>query len=124
MNCPEVREALPAYVRDGQRLSEVTRHLDDCAACRAERARYEQLLDALGGLEAQTFEPPSELLSALAAIPRHNAGLAAAVRGRAEVMRDHVARNRNVYVGGASLALVGAAGAVLVRSRMRRPALA
>src|SRR5918992_302440 len=122
MNCSEVREALPAYVADGLRILPVRRHLAECEACSAELARYERLLESLGDLQAVTFEPPPELVPALAAIPAQYAGFAGGLRGRVEVVRGHVARNKRAYVRGAGIALAGAAGAALWRSR--RPAAA
>ena len=124
MNCSEVREALPTYVADGLRISSVTDHLAHCEACRAELARYEELLGSLSQLQSATFEPPPALVSTLVAIPSQNAGFTGAVRGRAEVVRGHVARNRRAYVGGVGIALAGAAGAALWRSRARRLAAA
>jgi hypothetical protein len=120
MNCSEVREALPAYVADGLRISSVTDHLAGCEACSAELARYEELLGGLSQLQSATFEPPPELVSALAAIPSQTAGFTEGMRGRAEVVKGHVARNRRAYVGGVGIALAGAAGAALWRSRARR----
>jgi hypothetical protein len=124
MNCSEVREALPAYVADGLRILPVRSHLTECEACSAELARYEALLEGLADLQAVTFEPPPELAPALAAIPAQSGGFANAMRERAEVVRGHVARNRRAYVGGVGVALAGAAGAALWRSRTRRPAAA
>jgi predicted anti-sigma-YlaC factor YlaD len=124
VNCTEVREALPTYVRDGQRILPVRSHLAECEACRIELARYERLLDSLSGLESLTYEPPPELVGALLAIPREAPGLTEAVRGRAVAVRGHVARNRRAYVGGVGIALAGAAGAALWRSRSRRLAAA
>jgi hypothetical protein len=117
VNCAEVRESLPTYVRDGERILSVRRHLEECAACRAELARYEPLLDSLATLETVTYEPPPELAAALAAIPREVGGLAGSVRGGAGAVRDHVARYRRTYIGGVGIALAGAAGVALWRTR-------
>jgi predicted anti-sigma-YlaC factor YlaD len=112
MKCAEMREALPAYVRDGEQSLSARRHLARCSECRAELASYENLLGALGDLQVSTLEPPPGLVHALAAIPSHP--------GRLETVRGHVTRNRTVYVGGAAVALAGAAGAALWRSRKQR----
>lgn len=117
MRCAEVREALPAYVRGGEASLAVRRHLSRCGPCRAELARYESLLSALGGLHKTTTEPPPGLAAILAAIPQRAGRLAGA--------RSHVARNRNAYLGGAAVAaLAGAAGTAIWRARRGRVAVA
>jgi hypothetical protein len=112
MKCAEMREALPAYVRDGEQSLAARRHLARCFDCRAELSSYENLLGALGDLQVSTLQPPPGLVHALAAIPSHP--------GRVETMRGHVARNRTAYLGGAAVAVAGAAGAALWRSRKQR----
>jgi hypothetical protein len=124
MNCSEVREALPTHIADGLRIPSVREHLAECEACSAELSRYEELLDGLSQLQSVTFEPPPELAPALVAIPEQAAGFAGTMRGRSEVVKGHVARNRRAYVGGVGIALAGAAGAALWRSRARRLAAA
>jgi predicted anti-sigma-YlaC factor YlaD len=124
LNCDEVREALPTYMRDGESLLAVRRHLGECRECRIRLERYDQLIGSLGRLETAVFEPPPELYSSLVAIPRTNAGVAEAMRGRAVVLRGHVTRNRRAYIGGMGLAVAGAAGAALWRTRTRRLAAA
>lgn len=112
MRCPEVREALPAYARDGEVSLAVRRHLSRCRECKAELVRYEALLGSLRLLEPSTVEPPPSLARALAAIPGYP--------GRLEQARVHLARNRAAYVGGA-IALAGAAaGAAVWRTRRGR----
>ena len=123
MNCPEVRGALPAYVRDGYASLAMRRHLDECEGCRAELVRYERLLDALGELREVTVEPPGHLLTSLVRIPAE-ATLAQTLLWRAGAMTGHVARNRAAYLGGVGVALAGAAGAALWRTRARRLATA
>jgi hypothetical protein len=119
MNCAAVREALPTYVADGERILSVRRHLGECDSCRAELARYQQLLSSLGRLESVTLQPPPELATALAAIPQQTWGLAGAARERADALAGHLARNRRAYIGGMGIALAGAASAALWRSRAR-----
>jgi anti-sigma factor RsiW len=124
MRCEEVREALPAYVNtDGIELR-VQRHLSRCPECKAEFARYEALMGGLRTLQTVTAEPPAGLFGALVDIPARASRLHGA-RARVETARDHVTRNRNAYLsGGVAVALAGAVGAALWRSRARRVATA
>jgi anti-sigma factor RsiW len=125
VNCAEAREALPTYIRDGQQLPTVRKHLAECEACREELALYERLFDSLEQLQSVTLEPPPELAPALVSIPRQSGGFTEALRGRTDVVVDHVARNRRAYIGGVGIAAIaGVAGAALWRSRGRRLAAA
>ncbi|MGH2730915.1 MAG: anti-sigma factor family protein [Actinomycetota bacterium] len=109
MTCAEMREAMPAYVRDGEQSLAARRHLARCADCKAELARYELLLGTLGDLATTTVEPPPNLAQSLAAIPSHTGPLG--------TVREHVTRNRNAYLGGVAIAAAGAAGAAVWRRR-------
>ncbi len=113
MRCEEVREVLPAYVRDGETSLTVRRHVSRCPQCKQELARYEALLGAMSSLESKVVEAPPLLKTALLAIPEKV--------GSVDAVRAHVVRNRNVYIGGAAaaVAVAGAAGALLWRSRRR-----
>ena len=115
MRCSEVREVLPAYLKDGDVSLAVRRHLSRCDECTTELARYEALMNGLGSLEIVASEPPAQLRAALIAIPE---------RDRVTAVRHHVVRNRNAYVGGAAVAVAGAVGAVVWAGRRRRLATA
>ena len=119
MRCSEVREALPAYARDGYSSLSMRRHLAHCTECRAELARYERILGSLRQLEASPLDAPAGLAHALARIPE-KANLSQTLLWRAGAMTGHVARNRLAYIGGAGVALAGAVGAALWRTRSRR----
>lgn len=116
MRCAEVREGLPAYVRNGDMPLAVRHHVSGCTECRAELARYEVLLDGLGALRHEVIEPPPSLVRSLVAIPSSQRRLRGAQR--------HVVRHRRAYLGGLALAAAGAAGAAVWRSRIRRLAAA
>ena len=122
MKCDEVREALPAYVREGHTSLSLRRHLAECGDCREELKRYEILLGSLGVLRGALARPPPYLYPAVTRIPRR-AGFTDKVIWRTGGMRGHVVRNRGAYLGGV-VALAGAAGAALWRTRVRRPATA
>ena len=110
MNCREMREILPAYVRDAERSLEAKRHLSRCEDCRAELRRYETMLWRLGEMRSQPAgDVPAGLLASLVAIPNRET--------RIDVMKSHVARNRKVYAGAA--AMVGVAGAAVGAAVLR-----
>jgi anti-sigma factor RsiW len=112
MKCAEIREALPAYVEDRNDDLAVRRHLSRCPECRAELELYGSLRDDLSAMRLIEAEPPSELLGKLTSIPTEGPA--------AERVRTHVARHRSAYAGGLAIAVVGAAGAALWRSRRSR----
>ena len=122
MRCEEVRDALPAYVREGHASLPLRRHVARCEECGSELERYEMLLDSLERLRAVPLAPPEGLRAALASIPA-TARLADKVAWRTGGVRHHLTRNRGAYVGG-FVAVVGAAGAALWRTRARRLATA
>ena len=109
LRCEEVREELPAFVRERGESLAVRRHLSRCDGCRSELARYESLLGALESLRPATVEPPAGLKASLVAIPDS--------LGTVDTMRKHVAQNRRLYAGGAALAAAGAAALLLRHSR-------
>jgi anti-sigma factor RsiW len=109
--CEEIREELPAYVKDRGGSLSVRRHLSRCAECRKELARYDSLVEMLGALELTAVEPPPGLAAALAAIPSRASRLAD--------VRTHVARNRARYLSGAAVLVAGAAGAAVLQRRRR-----
>jgi anti-sigma factor RsiW len=112
--CGEVREELPAYVKDRSGSLAVRRHLSRCADCRTELARYDSIVEVLGGLEMQIVEPPPGLVASLVAIPSQG--------GRVRSVHTHVARNRKAYAGGLAVLVAGAAGAAVLRRRRLSPA--
>ena len=112
MTCAEIQEMLPSLVEDRGATLTTRRHLSRCPECRAELARYEELRASLGALTTVAAEPPASLLGALVAIPTGGS--------RIDQARTHLERNRRVYVGGFAVALAGAAGAAVWRSRRTR----
>lgn len=116
MRCEEIRELLPAYVEDRYANLTVRRHLSRCAGCRQDLEAYESLRETLGALRFAAADPPPDLLRKLTAIPSEGPAT--------ERVRTHVARHRSAYAGGLAVAVVGAAGAALWRSRRSRLAAA
>lgn len=116
MRCEEVREVLPAYSREGDVGLPVRRHLSRCDECSEEVKRYQLLFSSLDAMRAETAEPPRELVHQLSAIAYQSDRLAEA--------RTHVVRNRNRYAAGLAVAVLGAAGAAVWKTRRSRLATA
>ncbi len=113
MRCAEIKEVLPAYADDPEATLAVRRHLSRCPDCKAELASYDSLLDGLASMREVAVEPLPGLARSLVAIPQAS--------NRIEQLRTHVARNRRAYARGVAVALVGATGAALWRSRRGHP---
>jgi predicted anti-sigma-YlaC factor YlaD len=109
----EVRELLPAYVREGHAEVEVKAHLETCPSCNEELSRYVALAGSLASLQEVTADVPPDLSQRLFAIPAESSRLV--------VVRQHVTRNRAAYLGGAAAALAGVGVAAW---RIRRHATA
>ena len=116
MKCAEIREALPAYVEDRYGNLSVRRHLSRCDDCRGELERYEAVRSELVSMRDVVADVPPGLLATLTQIPHEEPAV--------QRVRTHVARNRGIYAGGLAVAVVGAAGAALWRSRRTRLAVA
>jgi hypothetical protein len=112
MKCAEIKEMLPSYAR-GEGSLALRRHLARCSDCRAELTRYQALVVGLESMQQVALEPPPGLLTALVRIPGE--------RSRIDSVRTHVLRNKKMY-GGVAVALVGATGAALWRTRTRQTA--
>ena len=113
MKCAEIKELLPAYAEDRSANLAVRRHLSRCPDCRAELEQYEALRSDLSALRVTTAAPPEDLLIKLTSIPREGPAV--------QRVHTHVSRHRKAYAGGIAVAVVGAAGAALWRSRRARP---
>ena len=123
MNCAEMRELIPILVSEDRSSLVARGHLAECPGCSEELLRYETLLSALASLEDQTFTAPDRLLSLLRAVASRRRAVRRA-RGKALAAGTYVGRNKPVYVGGAAVALAGAAAAAAWRIRTRRFAAA
>ncbi len=113
MRCAEVREALPAFVRGRPADPEVREHLLSCRDCDQEFSRYVALTGSLAYMRDHLADVPPDLTQRLFAIPSE--------ASRVAVLREHVARNRAAYLGGAAAALAGVGVAAW---RIRRHAAA
>ena len=116
MKCIEIREMLPAYGDGGGATLSVRRHLARCADCRTALAQYDTLADNLRSLSTATVDVPADLMRTLVAIPQNGNPIDHAI--------THVVRNRRAYLGGAAVAVAGAATAALWQRRRHRLATA
>ena len=112
MKCAEIRETLPAFVEDRDANLTVRRHLSRCPECAAELEAYVSVREGLSTMRLVEAEPPADLFGRLIAIPDEDPAV--------KRVKTHVSRHRNAYAGGLAVAVVGAAGAALWRSRRSR----
>lgn len=92
-----------------------TSHLEACLHCQAELVQYRKLARAMRGLRSQLVEPAPEFMVDLLEL----------MRPPAPVHRLHPGGRRRAYIGGiAAAATAGAAGAIVIASRLSRQGLA
>jgi len=122
MNCPEVREWLPAYV-DGlvspSASSRLEAHLAGCPSCRAELSGLERLVDCLTRDGQVTFGSSLET----GVMDRIFREQAFAIR---DVARSRAARTRMAKIAAAAILMVGLCAGVVywATGRAGTPALA
>lgn len=116
MQCEDVSLLLAATVEPQAVLPlPASSHLEHCLRCQAELAQYRKLARALKGLRSQIVEPEMDILGDLLDV----------LRPPAPVHRLHPGGRRRAYIGGiAAAATAGAAGAIVIASRLSRPGIA
>lgn len=110
MRCESVSLQL-AEIADGlNRLPlDAERHVESCLRCQAELVQYRRLLRALTALRGQYLTPDDGLLE----------DILTALRPPATVHRLHRRSRKAAYLGGiAAAATAGAAGAIVIASRL------
>lgn len=114
MRCDEISLDLAGSVDDGSVLSmPAGRHLESCLRCQAELAQYRKLRRAMASLRYEQVvdeEFLPELLEQL--------------RPPAEITRLHGGRRRAYLSGIAAAATAGAAGALVLATRISKTRLA
>jgi hypothetical protein len=108
-----------AGVADGSRkLPRASRrHVESCLRCQADLVQYRRLLRTLRNLRTDVLEPAPGLLTDVLASLEH--------AGERHAIRAVLNGRRAAYLGGiAAAATAGAAGAVVLAARNRRPKLA
>lgn len=117
MLCDELNIRLAEVADDSVPLSgPEADHVATCLRCQAELVHYRRLLRSLRALRTVPLDPDQDLLDEVLE----------ALRPPASVHRLHGRRNRRAaYLGGLAAATAGAAGAVVLASRLAtRPRLA
>ena len=118
VTCADVADQL-AGVADGSHQLDrsARRHVESCLRCQADLVQYRRLLRTLRTLRTDVLEPAPGLLADIFASLEH-AGERHAIRG---VLHGR----RGAYLGGlAAATAAGAAGALVLAARNRRPKLA
>lgn len=116
--CDEIAAILPAVVDAADPADpEVRRHVEGCARCQSELARYDRMLRGLRLLRTQYLEPAPGLLAATLA------ELTAA--GERRTVTSVLTRRRMAYAGAVAgaLAAAGTTTAAVLVARARRRAL-
>jgi len=116
--CDDLARELSGVADGSHQLSRHgRRHVEQCLRCQADLVQYRRLLRTLRALRTDVLEPAPGLLAEIFANLEH-AGERHAIRG---VLHGR----RAAYVGGiAAAATAGAAGAIVLAARSRRPKLA
>ena len=117
MRCEHAAVALPG-VADGTHALDARQrlHVEQCLRCQAELVQYRRLLRTLRSLRADVVEPaPGLLAEVLVALEQ---------AGERHAMRSVLSGRRVAYLGGiaAAATAAGAASAIVLVSRQRRPA--
>lgn len=118
VDCQHLADDLGGVADGSHQLSrEQRRHVERCLRCQADLVQYRRLLRTLHNLRTDVLEPAPGLLADIFATLEH-AGERHAIRG---VLHGR----RAAYVGGiAAATAAGAAGAIVLAARNRRPKLA
>lgn len=92
------------------------RHVESCLRCQADLVQYRRLLRSLRSLRTEVLEPAPGLLAEVFASLEHAA--------ERQAIRGVLHGRRVAYLGGiAAAATAGAAGALVLAARSRRPKL-
>ncbi len=118
VSCRTVSGELAALVDDRTPATlapELAQHLGSCLRCQAELAQYRKLRRAMLSLRSEN----------LASDPGHLEEVLDLVRPPATVHKIHGTSRRKAYIGGiAAAATAGAAGAIVIASKLSRQRLA
>jgi hypothetical protein len=118
VTCEALAEELGGVADGTHRLSRAgRRHVESCLRCQADLVQYRRLLRTLRNLRTDVLEPAPGLLTDLLASLEH--------AGERQAIRAVLNGRRAAYLGGiAAAATAGAAGAIVLAARNRRPKLA
>ncbi len=110
MCCDAVSALLAETVDDLEALPpEAAAHMQECLRCQVELVQYRKILRAMRSLRGEVLMPGEELLDDVLEL----------VRPPATVHKLHGTDRRRAYIGGiAAAATAGAAGAIVIASRV------
>jgi anti-sigma factor RsiW len=116
MLCEDVSLLLAEAVEPKVELSlPASSHLESCLRCQAELVQYKKLSRALQGLRSSLLDPAPNFLNELLD----------ELRPLAPIHKLHQGGRRRAYIGGiAAAATAGAAGAIVIASRLSKQRLA
>ena len=117
VTCASLADGLGGAADGSHQLSRpARRHVESCLRCQADLVQYRRLLRALRTLRTDVLEPsPGLLADVFASIER---------AGERHAIRAVLNGRRAAYVGGIAVATAaGAAGALALAARSRRPKL-
>lgn len=118
VSCRDVSGELAALVDDRSPATlapELAHHLGSCLRCQAELAQYKKLRRAMLSLRSETLPSDSVHLEEVLDL----------VRPPATVHKIHGTSRRKAYISGiAAAATAGAAGAIVIASKLSRQRLA
>ena len=117
VSCESLADRLPS-VADGtdQLPRPARRHVETCLRCQADLVQYRRLLRTLRNLRTEVLEPAPGLLTEVLASLEH--------AGERQAIRAVLHGRRAAYLGGiAAATAAGAAGALVLATRNRRPRL-
>ncbi|MEI7885833.1 MAG: hypothetical protein WCJ04_00425 [Actinomycetes bacterium] len=95
-----------------------SRHVQQCLRCQAEQAQYKKIFRAMGSLRSAQIDPGPQLVSEIFEYLQ--------THGSRNPLRTALDRHRVAYMAAATAtaAAATAAGALVIASRVRRPASA
>jgi hypothetical protein len=116
--CESVADQLAGVADGSLQLSRSSRrHVESCLRCQADLVQYRRLLRTLRSLRTEVLEPAPGLLADVFASLEH--------AGERHAIRAVINGRRAAYLGGiAAATAAGAAGALVLAARNRRPKLA
>lgn len=114
MRCDQLSEEL-AGVADGSSALDARRrrHVEQCLRCQADLVQYRRIRRAMRTLRTERFEPAPGLLAEILATIEE--------AGERQAIRVMLSGRRVAYIGGiAAATAAGAAGALVMATRLRR----
>lgn len=118
VRCTDLGDQLGGVADGTHQLTRAERrHVESCLRCQADLVQYRRLLRTLRSLRTDVLEPAPGVLVDIFATLEH--------AGERQAIRGVLHGRRAAYLGGiAAATAAGAAGALVLAARSRRPKLA